>query len=232
MLKRPLVVSSSSSSVSLNDDDNHDFGAPPSNLALNQPAPIPGARSFVGRVFRFARDMSLPATVECNGGGRSSNGGGGEAERVLDSNSKNKEVSADVALFKGRSLKGSSHLDLDDVPTDIEPPRTCRQGTSRYRGVTLTTRSTAQGGEVGKGRWKAQISIGGAKLHLGTFGTEEEAGVVRARVPQALHHGLAVIPGGGRQGQPVFGWKVLGGGVAGSIRRPFIRRRREDVASC
>ena len=127
--------SSSSSSVSLNDDDNHDFGAPPSNLALNQPAPIPGARSFVGRVFRFARDMSLPATVECNGGGRSSNGGGGEAERVLDSNSKNKEVSADVALFKGRSLKGSSPRGSHRVPKSPEErPRRTPGATRRAPG--------------------------------------------------------------------------------------------------
>jgi hypothetical protein len=91
--------------------------------------------------------------------------------------SKSNKGSADESLFKGGALTGS-HLDLDDVPKDIKPlPNDTQRGTSRVRGVTLI-RSTR---DADNDKWKAQITSGGIKFHLGMFPTEYEAGTMFAR---------------------------------------------------
>ena len=76
-----------------------------------------------------------------------------------------------------------SQLDLSDVPTDLPPiPNPNTAGTSRFRGVTCI-KSTRLGADD---KWKAQITVGGTKWHLGLCATEEEAGTLFARA----HHKL------------------------------------------
>ena len=64
-------------------------------------------------------------------------------------------------------------LDLNDVPVNLPPIPSDRPGSSsRFKGVHKKRK-----------KWKAQIHIPseGGKVHLGTFDSEEEAGIMYAR---------------------------------------------------
>ena len=64
-------------------------------------------------------------------------------------------------------------LDLSEVPTNLPPIPSDRSGsTSRFKGVTKS-----------KKKWKAKISIPSeeGEVSLGTFDSEEEAGIMFAR---------------------------------------------------
>ena len=66
-------------------------------------------------------------------------------------------------------------LDLSEVPMNVPPiPSDTPGSASRFKGVTK-----AKGGK----KWEAQIRIPseGGLVHLGTFDSEEDAGVMYAR---------------------------------------------------
>ena len=71
-----------------------------------------------------------------------------------------------------KTLKPCS-LDLSEVPTNLAPIPSARPGSaSRFKGVYKN-----------KKKWKAEISIlsEARQVHLGTFESEEEAGIMFAR---------------------------------------------------
>jgi len=77
--------------------------------------------------------------------------------------------------------KKEKFIDLSDVPPKL-PIKSSRKSGSKYQGVYFDKLYN---------KWRARIKIDGKKHHIGTFDTEEEAGIDYARAAYKYKYSIA-----------------------------------------
>lgn len=104
-------------------------------------------------------------------------------------NSKRQYLHRIIAAAEGVDLTGDvDHRDGNALNCCTENLRAATKAENGYnRGPNRNNACGIKGVSYSKGRWQAQITVNGYRLHLGYFDTPEEAGDAYARAAEHYH---------------------------------------------